>query len=241
MLIRLENAIFERYPETEIGYLVARVKVKKSDPHVEALKQGLSQNVQDRGLNATNFVIHPNIAIWRKIYEEGFQVSPKTYRSSVEALLRRVVTGKEMWNISNVVDLYNCCSILSLLPMGGYDLKKISGDIIVRYAKEGETFQGLGIRLPIETKPNHIVYADDKRVVCWLWNHKDAEETCIDENTEYVIFFIDSAQGANQVQGALDLLSENLLQIEAVPMESGILSKTSPQVAIEQPGLLSCL
>jgi lysyl-tRNA synthetase class 2 len=235
MQIRIENDVLERYPEAEIGYLVARVSVKKSDPYVEGLKQGLAKSVQERGINATNFVVHPHLAIWRTIYEEDFQVNPKTFRSSVEALLRRVVTGKEMWSISNVVDLYNCCSILSLMPMGGYDLNKVSRDITIRYAKEGETFQGLGIRLPIETNPEHIVYADDKRLICWLWNHKDAEETCIDENTEYVIFFIDSAKKVGSVQEALDQLVENLLKIEAVPLESGILSRAAPQATINIP------
>ena len=232
MQIRIENGILERYPEVEIGYLVARVSVKKSDAYVEELKQSLAKSVQEKGINATNFVVHPNLAIWRSIYEEDFQVNPKTYRSSVEALLRRVVTRKEIWNISNVVDLYNCCSILSLMPMGGYDLNKVSGDITIRYAKEGETFHGLGIRLPIETKPEHIVYADDKRLICWLWNHKDAEETSIDENTEYVIFFIDSAKKVGSVQEALDQLAENLMKIEAVPFESGILSRAAPQAAL---------
>lgn len=239
MQIGIENAVLERYPEAEIGYLVARVGVKESDPYVEELKQSLAKNVQEKGINATNFVVHPNLAIWRTVYEEDFQVNPKTFRSSVEALLRRVVTGKEMWNISNVVDLYNCCSILSLMPMGGYDLNKVAGDITIRYAKEGETFQGLGIKLPIETKPQHIVYADDKRLICWLWNHKDAEETSIDENTEYVIFFIDSAKKVSSVQAALDQLAENLIKIQAVPLQSGILSRAAPKAAINVPNLIS--
>lgn len=232
MLICLENEIVEKYPEVEIGYLVARVSVKKSDPFVENLKRSLGKRLQDQGINATNFATHPAISIWRKIYEEDFHVKAKTYRSSIEALLRRVVMGKEIWNINNVVDLYNCCSILSLLPMGGYDLNKISGDIKIRYAKDAEPFLGLGEREPVDTKPNHVVYADAQRVICWLWNHKDSVQTCIDENSKYVVFFIDSFEH-NKVQAALKQLAENLEKIHCTSLEAGILNKDSPQVNLK--------
>ena len=203
--------------------------MKKTDPFVEHLKQGLSDNLKAQGINATNFVTHPKLSVWRKIYKEDFQVKETTYRSSIEALLRRIVIGKELWNICNIVDLYNCCSILSLLPMGCYDLGKISGDIRIRYAKEGELFHGIGERLKIQTKTNHIVYADDQRLICWLWNHKDALETCIDENTKNVIFFIDSADAGkpDTMQEALTLLSMNLEKIGSYPISSGILNSNS--------------
>ncbi len=231
MLINIEREVIEKYPEIEIGYLVARVSVKKSDPFVESLKECLGKHLQEQGINATNFVAHPSISLWRKIYEENFQVKAKTYRSSIEALLRRVVTGKEIWNICNVVDLYNCCSILSLLPMGGYDLKKVSGDVMIRYAKEGESFLSLGEREKVAARSNHVVYADDERIICWLWNHKDSAETCIDENSEHVLFFIDSFEH-DRVQVALKQLAENLAKIQCLPLETGILNRNSPQTRL---------
>lgn len=231
MFVCIEAEILEKYPEVEIGYLVAQVSVKKSDPYVESLKQGLRKHLENQGINATNFAIHPSIALWRKIYEEDFQVKAKTYRSSIEALLRRVATGKEVWSISNIVDLYNCCSIFSLLPMGGYDLGKVSKEIRIRYAKEGETFLSLGEREKVETKPNHVVYADGERVICWLWNHKDSAETCIDEDSKAVIFFIDSFD-RDRVQGALKQLADHLGKIDCAPLEMGILNRLSPQAKV---------
>ncbi|MBM3192359.1 MAG: hypothetical protein FJZ63_06905 [Chlamydiae bacterium] len=231
MWLKVEDKVLEKYPEMEIGYLVARVSVKNRDPFVESLKERLGKHLQEQGINALNFAVHSSISLWRKIYEEDFQVKAKTYRSSIEALLRRVVTGKEMWNICNVVDLYNCCSILSLLPMGGYDLKKILGDITIRYAKEGEYFLGLGEREKIAVKSHHVVYADDERIMCWLWNHKDSAETCIDESSNYVLFFIDSFK-CDTVQNALKLLAENLTKIECQPLETGVLNRSVPQKEI---------
>jgi DNA/RNA-binding domain of Phe-tRNA-synthetase-like protein len=231
MLIYVENEIFNKYPEAEIGYLVAQVSITRCDPFVEELKQGLGKHLESQGINATNFVVHPSISLWRKVYEEDFHVKPKTYRSSIEALLRRVVTGKQIWSICNVVDLYNCCSVLSLLPMGGYDLNKVSGDIGIRFGKEGESFLALGERQRADVKSNHVVYADDRRVICWLWNHKDSIETCIDETSQRVIFFIDAFH-RDQVQAALQLLADNLKKIGCTPFESGILNHHCPQMTL---------
>lgn len=229
MQFRIENDVLEKYPEAQIGYLTARVEVKKEDPFVEGLKEGLAGHLQRLGINATNFAVHPGIAIWRKIYEEDFGVKAKTYRSSIEALLRRVVTGKPVWSICNIVDLYNCCSLYSLLPMGGYDLSKVAGDVRIRLAKEGETFIPLGDWQKVQTHPSHVVYADDQRIICWLWNHKDSAETCIDEGTKEVVFFIDSFD-RSQVQEALCQLRQNLEKIGCTPIAMGILNQECPSV-----------
>ena len=159
MQISIEKEVLDAYPNAAIGYLVAMVSVQKSEPFVEGLKSGLEQHLKNQGLDATQFTVHPSISVWREIYENDFHVKAKTYRSSLEALVRRVVTGKAIWNICNVVDLYNCCSVMSLLPMGGYDLDKISGDIRIRYAKEGEVFLGLERKKLQETHPDHVVYS----------------------------------------------------------------------------------
>ena len=231
MLVTIDHEVIAKYPEAQIGYLVAQVSVKKTDPFVESLKANLSKHLHAQGISATNFATHPSISLWRDIYENDFHVKAKTYRSSIEALLRRVVTGKELWNICNLVDLYNCCSIYSLLPMGGYDLKKVSGDIIIRYAKEGEPFCSLGEKEAIAAKPNHVVYADDQKILCWLWNHKDSRESCIDENSEWVVFFIDSFE-ETKLQSALETLEENLKKIQCIPLKKGILNQASPQTTL---------
>jgi DNA/RNA-binding domain of Phe-tRNA-synthetase-like protein len=231
MKISIENAILEKYPKVAIGYLVATVHVRPVDPFVENLKTQLTAFLKEQGLDATQFVTHPSLSIWREIYEGDFHVKAKTYRSSLEALVRRVLTDKPIWNICNIVDLYNCCSVLSLLPMGGYDLDKVSGDILIRYGRPTETFLGLGERKPVPAESHHVVYADQSRVICWLWNHKDAEDTCIEDATRHVLFFIDSFD-KEKTRSALQLLAENLKKIDAVPLEEGILDKESPHAEI---------
>lgn len=231
MLIEIHDKILEKYSHVQIGYLVAEVNINKFDPFVEKLKEGLSKHLQDQQVNSTNYILHPSISLWRKIYEEDFLVKTKTYPSSIEALLRRVLSGKTLWNICNVVDLYNCCSILTLSPMGGYDLGKIKGNVQIRYAEKGELFLGLGEREEIQTQPNHVIYADQEKVMCWLWNHKDAVATCIDNESKSILFFIDGFDNESVLE-SLQLLSMLLKNIQCVTTQMGILNQTSPKADV---------
>ncbi|MBW8333675.1 MAG: hypothetical protein K0M40_16745 [Prolixibacteraceae bacterium] len=69
---------------------------------------------------------------------------PARYRLSAEALLRRVVSGKELYQINNVVDQLNLVSITSGFSIGGYDAAKIQGDISFGIGLAGEPYQGIG-------------------------------------------------------------------------------------------------
>jgi DNA/RNA-binding domain of Phe-tRNA-synthetase-like protein len=69
---------------------------------------------------------------------------PARYRGSAEALLRRVIAGKGLPRINNVVDAINLVSVESRLPVGLYDLSHVHGDIIFRAGRAGETYKGIG-------------------------------------------------------------------------------------------------
>jgi DNA/RNA-binding domain of Phe-tRNA-synthetase-like protein len=69
---------------------------------------------------------------------------PARYRGSAEALLRRVIAGKGLPRINAVVDIINLVSVESRLPIGLYDLANVSGDIVFRAGRAGETYKGIG-------------------------------------------------------------------------------------------------
>ncbi len=69
---------------------------------------------------------------------------PARYRGSAEALLRRVIAGKGLPRINNVVDVINLVSVESRLPVGLYDLAHVQGNIIFRAGHAGETYKGIG-------------------------------------------------------------------------------------------------
>jgi DNA/RNA-binding domain of Phe-tRNA-synthetase-like protein len=69
---------------------------------------------------------------------------PARYRGSAEALLRRVIAGKGLPRINNVVDVINLVSVESRLPVGLYDLAHVQGDVVFRAGRAGETYKGIG-------------------------------------------------------------------------------------------------
>src|SRR5271169_5505046 len=69
---------------------------------------------------------------------------PARYRGSAEALIRRVIAGKGLPRINNVVDVINLVSVETRLPIGLYDLAHVQGDIVFRAGRAGETYKGIG-------------------------------------------------------------------------------------------------
>jgi DNA/RNA-binding domain of Phe-tRNA-synthetase-like protein len=71
-------------------------------------------------------------------------MDPSKYRPSSEALLRRVVQGKGLYRVSNVVDIGNLGSIETSWPYGCYDRYKIIAPVALRHGAAGEKYEGIG-------------------------------------------------------------------------------------------------
>lgn len=78
----------------------------------------------------------------RRLYRAA-GMDPTRHRPSSEALLRRVLQGKSLYVISNVVDACNLASLKFLLPIGLYDLARIQGDVELRLGRDGEGYAGI--------------------------------------------------------------------------------------------------
>jgi DNA/RNA-binding domain of Phe-tRNA-synthetase-like protein len=74
----------------------------------------------------------------------GWGMDPSKYRPSSEALLRRVVQGKGLYRVSNVVDTGNLVSIETGWPLGGYDRSRIQEPVTLRLGSVGESYEGIG-------------------------------------------------------------------------------------------------
>ena len=71
-------------------------------------------------------------------------MDPSKYRPSSEALLRRVVQGKGLYRVSNVVDIGNLGSLETGWPYGCYDRSKINTPVSLRHGAAGEKYEGIG-------------------------------------------------------------------------------------------------
>lgn len=78
----------------------------------------------------------------RELYHR-IGMEPTRHRPSSEALLRRAIKGKPLYQINSIVDVSNLCSLKFLLPIGLYDAGKISGAVWLRKGKTGEEYPGI--------------------------------------------------------------------------------------------------
>ena len=133
---------------------------------------------------------------------------PARYRLSAEALLRRVVNGKGLYQINNVVDLLNLVSISTGFSIGGYDADGIDGDIRMGIGQAGELYQGLGRgELNIEGMP---VFRDDAGA--FGTSTSDSVRTGVSGETKRFLMVIVSYQANDKLevttQMAIQLLTD---------------------------------
>lgn len=234
MKISIDQEVLNAFPDAAIGYLTADVEVGAGGEYVEGLKSGLLSVMDGIGLSAANMMEHPDVARWREVFGK-MGVKPSKYKSSLEALLRRLFKG-ELWSVSNVVDLYDCVSVQNLLPMGAHDMAKLKGDLTLRYGREGEKFMPLGTGSDVvDVDPRQIVYADDEKILCWLWNHRDTREATVTDQTKRAIFMVDNAFRTEwrTVGQGLDALESELVKIGARVDAKGIIDAGSPFATVE--------
>lgn len=234
MKISIDKDIFENFPEAKIGWLRAVITNGKGSPRVAEMKKNLKRHLEEIGLSADTVAQHPDIRRWRETFSK-MGVKPSKYRSSIEALLRRIFKG-DLWSVSDVVDCYDCVSALNLLPMGAHDMSKLRGDMTLRYAKEGEKFYPLGAGDSIvECGAKQIVYADGEKICCWLWNYRDTRDASVDEETKEALFIVDCAfeNEWRSVEEGLAALASELTQIGCTVKKSSVVSAAEPEMETE--------
>lgn len=84
----------------------------------------------------------PGLAEARDLYK-SFGMEPTRHRPSSEALLRRLLQGKGLYRLGNLVDTCNLASLSFLLPIGMYDLDKVRGDVELRTGRTDEAYEGI--------------------------------------------------------------------------------------------------
>ena len=234
MKISIAPKILESFPDAKIGWLRANVAGADGSVRVRALKAGLEARLNDIGISADTMMMHPDVRRWREVYS-AMGVKPSKYRSSLEALLRRLFKG-DLWDVSPVVDCYDCVSALSLLPMGAHDMEKLRGGLVLRYAENGEKFYPLGAGdSVIECAERHVVYADGEKVCCWLWNYRDTRDASVDDGTKEALFLVDCAFETEwrSVEEGLSALAAELSAIGCTVRKSGLVSAAAPEAETE--------
>ena len=105
------------------------------------------------------------------------------YRVSSEALIRRILQGKGLYKVNNVVDANNLISIISKLSVGSYDIDKLGNELSFRIGKKGESYKGIGKDI-INTE-NLPVFADENGA--YGSPTSDSEKAMITSNSKNIL------------------------------------------------------
>jgi DNA/RNA-binding domain of Phe-tRNA-synthetase-like protein len=202
--IEIEAELKEICPSLQLGIIQCKVDTQEECPDLWKLITANTLSIQ-QNLAISAIADIPTIRSSKKAYR-AVGKDPSRYRLSAEALLRRIVKGKDLYKINNVVDLLNLVSIKSGFSIGGYNADKIEGSIRFGIGKEDEAYQGIGRGvLNIDKLP---IFRDQQGA--FGSPTSDSLRTQIDENCSNFLMIIISFQAEKDLPETLDLATHLL-------------------------------
>lgn len=133
-------------PSVVLGCLEADgVRVQPAGPGLITLLETVCGEIQRA--NSVESLAEAQSTLAVRAMFRAWGVDPSKYRPSSEALLRRIVQGKGLYRVSNVVDIGNLGSIETGWPYGLYDRRKIAPPVAFRHGATGEMYEGIGKRM----------------------------------------------------------------------------------------------
>lgn len=179
-MISLE--IKERFPDLDVRFeKVEGLAIKRESNELEEFKSVVTREIK----NNYNLETLKDDAQMRK-YRDFFWkigIDPTKTRPASEALIRRILQGKPLPKINTAVDAYNLASIRSGVPLAAFDSARIKGELLMRFATEGEEFAGIGMKEPKILEGREIVIEDSESLVA-IYPYRDAEKSKITLETK---------------------------------------------------------
>ena len=205
-IFRYHPEIRSRFPELHAGIILA--EGLHNSPTPEPLQASFlsEQKAVLASIGEKPLSELPSLSAWRAAFRK-FDVDPTQYRSSAEALLRRLTKKGDIPSINTLVDLSNLVSIRYALPVAAFDLIQLKLPITVRFADGTERYTPLGEAEIEHPVPGEVIFADESGlVVARRWCHRQSDESAAREDTQRVLFTIEAqhAGGEASVRLAID-------------------------------------
>ncbi|MDK2980195.1 MAG: hypothetical protein PWQ55_542 [Chloroflexota bacterium] len=182
--------VFEKFPEYIRGVVLAvGVTNGESSPELVQVLRDEEKSLQQR-LNVDEIINYPKINSWREAFR-SLGIKPSEYRSSIEAMSRRVLRGNELPSINALVDIGNILSLRHLVPTGGHALDHIQEDIALRPASGSEEFVPFGSDEMEHPDPDEFVFVEGNTVLTRRWSWRQANHSLTLPATKVIEFNID--------------------------------------------------
>ena len=186
----IEDDIFKQFPGYCRGVVLAfDVKNSMSPPGLtESLREAEAE--LRKHVNMDEIATHPRLASWREAYR-SFGAKPTNFRSSIEAMVRRVVNNNELPSINTIVDIGNIISLRHLVTVGGHAIDVVTQDIELKKATGEEEFVPFGSDKMEHPLPGEIIFTEGNTVLTRRWSWRQANHTLTLESTTAVEMNVD--------------------------------------------------
>jgi DNA/RNA-binding domain of Phe-tRNA-synthetase-like protein len=234
MKLVITDTVFDEFPELILGVVILH-NIDNSQNRTEITEMLRQAEATLPGkIGSTPVIEHPYIAAWREAYRK-FGAKPKDYPSSVENLTRRVLNGATIGHINNLVSLYNTISLRHILPVGGEDLDKITGDVLLtRAGKDEPAVILLGEKEARAPHAGEIIYKDEVGAICRRWNWKEADRTKLTKETQNAFLVIETLPPVSRdtVESAICELADWVRQYCGGTISTAFLDKDNREIEL---------
>ncbi len=224
----ISQEIFDKYPGYARGVVLAFDVHNGPSPEslVEMLRQ--AEVSVRRQASIDNIAEHPRIKPWREAYK-AFGAKPSEFRSSVEAMARRVLRNDQLPSINALVDIGNIVSLQHLVPVGGHSMDELTQDISLRLATGDEDFIPFGSTEIEHPLPGEVIFVEGNTVLTRRWTWRQANHTLTLPETHSIEINIDRLPPveleeihaiANQVMGLVEEFCGGKLRYEIMSAEN---------------------
>ncbi|UCD26034.1 MAG: hypothetical protein JSV75_03745 [Candidatus Bathyarchaeota archaeon] len=187
-ILRIDIQLKTRFPDLAVlTCSIQDVTVEKHNFELEEFKNKIMKQVGAKyDLDSVK-----NLPAFRA-YRDFFWrvgIDPTKNRPAAEALIRRILGGRSIPRVNTLVDAYNLASVKTEIALAAFDASRLMGDLLMRFAKREEKFQGIGMKEPMFLQGGEIVISDIEKLVA-IYPYRDAESTKISEKTKNIFLLV---------------------------------------------------
>lgn len=198
--IKISKELKEKLPDFCLAAITFRAKYSEED-QLRSVIENLEKDIRNK-YTLEDVLKITNIKAARDGYKK-LGKDPSRYRLACESLFRRVVKEKDLYRISNLVDLGNILSLQTERSVAVLDIDKIQGEVLIRIGQD-EPYEGIGRgQINIENIP---VYSDE--LGSFGSPTSDTPRTMITETTTNILLFIISFNGENELDKQIEMCIE---------------------------------
>lgn len=229
----ISDEIFQRFPGYVRGVVIAHdVSNIASPKELIRLLRAAEASVRER-LNLDLLTEDSHIKSWREAYR-SFGAKPSEFRSSIEAMLRRVLRSDPLPAINALVDIGNVVSLRHLVPVGGHAIDEVEDNIELRLANGGEDFIPFGSDALEHPLPGEIIFAEGNIVLTRRWTWRQANHTLTLLETRAIEFNVDGLPPvpATEIEQACMETVELVGQFCGGVIHFELLSQNNPRIRL---------